>query len=286
LVALPYDNTLGSRTLSVAVDYQNQVESTSQVRINSFSVDNNYVVRGSEVTFSWEIVGDFREAEIYYGLARLGYEHVTIIEPTTNTGSFSYSLANVWSQVLPVTFILRAIDNNGVSVEASVTIHSIDAMCYEWDIDVPETGCADNPIETINAVYQRFEHGFMLWLELDSSINYPRIWVFYDNGLAHDVPDWWDGNSYPVETAPNGLLSPERGFGYLWYDNPEMQTALGWATTAEQNYTIQFQANVRMDGASRDWRRYYLLPDGRIIQTINPFWDSNFDLPGASWSYL
>ena len=34
--------------------------------------------------------------------------------------------------------------------------------------------------------------------------------------------------------TPSGLIAPTRGFGKIWWNNPELQEGLGWAIAPEQ----------------------------------------------------
>lgn len=92
----------------------------------------------------------------------------------------------------------------------------IDLQCYnaaDWWFFVPAPdGCpAADPIDTQAAV-QRFEHGWMLWLDEPNT-----IYAFFDDGYYAQfyvspvlgTPEPGDGGV----VAPDGFFAPVRGFG-------------------------------------------------------------------------
>ena len=46
---------------------------------------------------------------------------------------------------------------------------------------------------------------------------------------------------HPSLTPPAGLLQPDRGFGKLWREVPEVRDMLGWAVTPEFGYTSAYE---------------------------------------------
>jgi hypothetical protein len=87
-------------------------------------------------------------------------------------------------------------------------------------------------------VFQQFERGTMIWhKEAD------KIYVFAKDGDAYYslgrwlvFDDTWEEGQDPGggdAPGPN-LYYPQRGFGKVWRDNPEVQQILGYATTREE----------------------------------------------------
>lgn len=91
----------------------------------------------------------------------------------------------------------------------------------------------------VQTAEQVFERGRMMWVQ---PVN--QIWVMVINeegrGQWLVYPDNFDEavDSVIDESlqAPEGLIQPERGFGKLWRENPEVRDALGWAITPEFGY--------------------------------------------------
>lgn len=102
---------------------------------------------------------------------------------------------------------------------------------------------------SIMAVYEEFEHGFMLYLADRKTIWVCYNWVTDANGNAVATKDFGTWAGYPdvfqdgqPETdpnivPPNNFQQPKRGFGQVWRDNQNVRDALGWALDWERPYT-------------------------------------------------
>ena len=118
-----------------------------------------------------------------------------------------------------------------------------------------QTGLATQPPypvpfqNTVDAVYQDFERGFMIYLG-DRKV----IWVF-----ARSVPDvagtpvatqkfgvWLgfpdkfkdgDPETDPAIVPPANFQQPKRGFGKIWRENAGVRDALGWGLDFERPYS-------------------------------------------------
>ena len=100
-----------------------------------------------------------------------------------------------------------------------------------------EFGCAHRPGATTWAAYQAFEGGFMLWRS-DTDTAY----VFYANGNWFPVQERWNGASALDRGAPPpGLVTPERGFGYIWSRRDDIFYGLGWAEDREKGFCALVQ---------------------------------------------
>ncbi|MFO7321055.1 MAG: hypothetical protein DIU68_004955 [Chloroflexota bacterium] len=95
----------------------------------------------------------------------------------------------------------------------------------------------------IQVVEEVFERGRMFYIEpLD------QIWVMVVTGEGRGTwsiyPDTFeegDAEFDPSIVPPDGLMQPERGFGKLWRENPEVREALGWAVTPEFGYVSEYR---------------------------------------------
>jgi len=90
---------------------------------------------------------------------------------------------------------------------------------------------------------QRFEDGWMFWLQpvgqlwvLTIDETNQGIWSVYEDTFV-------DGEIEidPEIVPPEGFLQPERGFGKLWRDNPEVRNAIGWAVEEELGHTTRYE---------------------------------------------
>jgi hypothetical protein len=96
------------------------------------------------------------------------------------------------------------------------------------------------------------------------------IYVFFrDTGLVNRFRDTWLGEVVEYsEEPPMGRYKPDRGFGRVWVDNPQVRAALGWATDFERGYT----AWVQRSGDYKYARLYLTLPDGTVIYMVENTW--------------
>lgn len=111
-----------------------------------------------------------------------------------------------------------------------------------------QLGCPlGNPpdIVTINAAYQTFEGGFMVWLA-------GEIYVVYrTGGIYQRFADTFTEGIDPeqgAQVAPDGLFAPIRGFLKVWSSHAGVRDSLGWALAPEQGTTATTQnfVNGRM----------------------------------------
>lgn len=81
---------------------------------------------------------------------------------------------------------------------------------------------------------QAFEHGSMLYRD-----DLKQIYVLTPDKKFSIYKDTWVEGANPdlAGAAPEGKLRPGRGFGWLWYSDPDVRNTLGFAITAEQGFT-------------------------------------------------
>lgn len=96
----------------------------------------------------------------------------------------------------------------------------------------------------IQVAEQLFQRGRMFWVQPTQQIWVLTItgegrgtWTIYPDNFADGV----DPDLDPALVAPEGLIQPERGFGKLWRNNPDVREALGWATTPEFGYVSDYE---------------------------------------------
>ncbi len=83
-------------------------------------------------------------------------------------------------------------------------------------------------------VAQPFERGLMLWRSDTGQIfalwaqDGRQNWRAFEDTFEDGEPE-----IDPTLTAPGGFLQPERGFGKIWRQNPDVREALGWAQVRE-----------------------------------------------------
>ena len=96
------------------------------------------------------------------------------------------------------------------------------------------------PTQSLQAAYQPFEGGAMIWLAGSPA----SIYVLYDDNTFRRFADTFNSATDPDsggETPPSGLIEPVRGFGKVWRNNSNVRSRLGWATMAEEAATATVQ---------------------------------------------
>lgn len=152
--------------------------------------------------------------------------------------------------------------------------------------------CPDGPPAQLEAAYQTFEHGAMLWRKGRGYIILPfNPATGVQSGVITFYPDEVTiyRNTSGDYTPPDGLFAPQSGFGLVWrgdiFETPggDLKGTLGWATAAETGYTITEQSGtvpVRVAEATLvSVLSYFTLPDSRLLRL------SHFALPNQQ-SYL
>ena len=127
--------------------------------------------------------------------------------------------------------------------------------------DADRNNCPSQTQTPVQAAYQPFEGGLMLWRNDTGG-----IWVLTHTGtvLHYEEATYGTRPANPVtETPPEGLHKPVSGFGRVWGNFERVRNALGWATVPERGYTMTVQA-----GQPSGFMAYFYmtLPDGRVVQ--------------------
>jgi hypothetical protein len=101
----------------------------------------------------------------------------------------------------------------------------------------PSLGCPvgapPNPVQNGGA-WQFYERGAMVYVSAVSGIG--QIYVLINDGRFRRFDDTFIQGIDPEiwsESAPLNLVTPARGFGKVWRNNPDVRTLLGWATVPE-----------------------------------------------------
>ena len=128
-------------------------------------------------------------------------------------------------------------------------------------------GCPEaREIGIADMVVQRFELGLMVWRG-DTRM----IYVFKGGprdtlGTWRQFRDNWtetEPTPRPQATPPAGMFEPERGFGKVWRENPDIKRDLGWATERERPAGGAWQEFQRANALwTTDRQIYFMYGDG------------------------
>lgn len=125
------------------------------------------------------------------------------------------------------------------------------------------------PVEgQIYVAEQPFEDGWMFWLQpvgqlwvLTVNEKKQGIWSVYEDTFV-------DGEAEidPEIVPPEGKYQPERGFGKLWRENPEVRDAIGWALEVELGHTTSYEYHA--GGSVTDDLEYIAGPGYHLVQSL------------------
>lgn len=165
-------------------------------------------------------------------------------------------------QSLPATQVFIVVTATPETIEATAEVvapTSTPAQPTAANTDIPEPTAPPEPtidpamqpeILQIQVAEQVFENGRMFWIG-----PVKQIWVLVVSGegtgewlIYEDTFEEGEMEADPNLTAPDGLLQPERGFGKLWRDNPDLRETLGWAITPEFGYVTSYEYHPDEDG--------------------------------------
>ncbi len=230
------------------------------VSIVSFDVTPDTIQRGGTVTLSWNVTG-----ATGLGIWRLepgGALAESVPSPALN-GSWTVTLSDAYTT--DATFMLFAEGALGDSRQASVTIRIICPFTYFFGDADNVAACPQDAANTVQAGFQQFEHGYMMWRADTSEI----LVLYSEGGYVSRFRDTWQGETltYP-EPVPPGLYEPIRGFGTVWVENPQVRSTLGWAVALEQGYNMTYQRS----GDYKYARLFMTWPDGTVIYVVENSW--------------
>lgn len=201
--------------------------------IQSFNSDLDTILNTDSVTLSWLAAGD--EAYLYPcfvdACSRPAFAQPLPVEGSLTLGGFHS--AGTYTYRLEIA-------GSGGPVTRDTSIEVTCAQTWLGGVGASPR-CPDDPARNVYTVWQPFEHGVMLWFS-DTA----QIYVMTDDGLLNVYEDVFvEGQPDPGDTAPDGLMTPVRGFGQIWLALGGAESPLGWATTSEIGYDGARQAAGR-----------------------------------------
>jgi hypothetical protein len=278
-------------------------------QVVDFSVTPDTIDRGGQITLHWDVQG-LEQVSIFqfYGGYRDPYDLVYRDLPASGSMTLylTYTQPNYYQAAQPyvysATFFLMPSDAEfswyeGERPLADANVHircPYDRFFFSTD---PEGRCPIAPPQTIDAIYQPFEHGYMLQrsdtgtiyvLITNFEVNYgidfaaeryslwetaPMVWTFeMPPDTTYDFPaDWNASRSAPV---PENLYPPMHDFARVWYNSHDIRLYdFGWASAPESHYqaTVQDAPNAA----------FITHPDGDVIE-----YDMDTTGGGAFWKIV
>jgi hypothetical protein len=138
----------------------------------------------------------------------------------------------------------------------------------------PQYGALVSP-----AAEQRFEGGIMIWVGEED-----YIYVLFDDtqwtdGWAVFTDEWEEGDPIddPSLVPPSGFYQPQRGFGLVWREQPNIRDRLGWALAPESGgeTAVQRTSYYKYNHTylkALDNTVWHLLPERSDWEKLVPDW--------------
>ncbi len=229
-------------------------------QVKQFTVSSDSVQPGDTITVSWDV----------FGVENIGFTVKYVADYRLFLDVTSERMLNTGTTTITIPTHTDVYDS-----DATIQLYwaygttpeewqIIDGAVLTVRIGCPytlfwgSTGCAQEPVQELPALYQPFERGFMLQI---SGAVYP---VVFDD--AHTAMLFVDPERVELGTPPEGLVAPDAVFVDTWTSTPRYQELLGWATAPAESYTASAQtAHYRIRDDSNVRRNYVTVPDGRVL---------------------
>lgn len=128
------------------------------------------------------------------------------------------------------------------------------------------------PETIVGSIYvaeQRFEDGWMFWLQPNA-----QIWVLTKDNEGQNIWSVYadtfvegEAETDPQIVAPEDRLQPIRGFGKLWRENPEVRLTIGWALGVERGHTTRYE--YHHGGYVNDDNEYVPAPGYHQVKSLS-----------------
>ena len=221
------------------VDTYLTTASTQPAQINHFVVSSNdpfngTVPAGGTVTLSWDVSGENTTIRLY---DLNNYRQLA--DNLSTNGTLDYTFTQ--DAEGRARFLLSVKQGTRfVHQAAAITV-------VAQSPNIPSTPTQPIPTATpqtvtVEASYQSFENGAMIWRG-----DTLQVYVFVVGHAYQVFDDTWQGETFDIgQPIPEGRIHPQFGIGKIWATQPGMVNALGWATAGEIPYTATIQNGNRI----------------------------------------
>ena len=187
----------------------------------TFTTSRAEATVGDEIVVAWQVDG----APGTVSLSQFINSNPRAVfdETVTAVGQRTFAVTNNEMNGREIIFQLEIEGVTSDSVSVALTCDH-DFFFTAPDI-LPNNLCPNAPVIT-NMAEQRFSGGTLYWLE-----TFDQIYIHLFNGASRKVSDDWrldlPEDSCPEITTENRDFKPDRGFGLVWCNNPDIREALG-----------------------------------------------------------
>ncbi|MCP4414971.1 MAG: hypothetical protein GY805_00005 [Chloroflexi bacterium] len=147
------------------------------------------------------------------------------------TGEMSYTISS--GSRNQEDFALYADNDDFPWVSASLTLP---LTCPDsWFFTPAPDICPQDAALISASAEQQFEQGFMVWAAEEDRIYVLFADELYTTAWSAFEDTWQEGDPEddPSIVPPSGLYQPQRGFGLVWREQPNVRERLGWALAPE-----------------------------------------------------
>ena len=189
---------------------------------------------GETITLSWQT--NYATAITLYHLVGGVFGSFWDVAPS---GAMTYTISSSSRNV--ENFALFASNDNFPYTSASLMVP---LTCpFDWFFSPAPDVCPQEAALISASAEQQFEHGVMIWVGEED-----RIYVLFDDTMYTDgwnvfEDTWQEGDPIddPSIVPPPGLYQPQRGFGLVWREQPQVRERLGWAIMPEMGGSTAVQ---------------------------------------------
>jgi hypothetical protein len=195
-------------------------------QILNFTANVSIADPGDTITLSWET--SHATTITLYHLFGGVFGSFWDVAPT---GSMTYTISS--SSRNSESFALYASNNDFPYDSAGLTLP---LTCpFTWFFTPEPDVCPQEAALLSASAEQQFEHGFMIWVGEENLIYVLFDDTMYTDGWAAFEDTWQDGDPVddPSIVPPPGFYQPQRGFGLVWREQPQIRDRLGWALAPE-----------------------------------------------------
>jgi LysM repeat protein len=229
-------------------------------QVNQFSASTDHTMPGETITLSWNVSG----------VENVGFTVKYVADYRLFFDFTSERLPNIGSTIVTIPDHTDVYDSDATiqlywpvgdtpeqwqAIDSGLlTVHIGCPYAVFWNPNL----CAQGPVEELPAVFQPFEHGFMLQI---AGAVYP---VIFDD--AHTAMLFVDPEPVELGTPPEGLLAPDAVFVDTWTSTPRYQELLGWAVAPAASYISHAQTeHYRIRDDTTAHRNDVTMPDSRVM---------------------
>ena len=172
-------------------------------------------------------------------------------------------------------FALRVSAGGETAVQA-LTVRFLCEDLRPWFFDPPPPYCPAGEPSYSYAAGQRFERGFMMWVEETDEFYLfegepgPSGFEVYYRTVGLELKPGASADHRVGQDPPPGLYEPVSGFGLVWRGEVEwpevgnVRERLGWATEPEFGFDTAYQDAIV--ACPRAWATYLRGPGGQILR--------------------